>query len=417
MILEKNYTRSRKKLLLKSSFIGLVLIGLILPNIFAKTEKATIYYNEACHHCVTYINEELNPILEESSIQVIKKDYINNRQYRKELNELNEELGIPLELQGHFTTFIDNKIILEGHVPEHVIRDILNQENRGEFDRIVILQDEMEDAKSYKVWAFEGEIKEYEIDIPITEYLDWFEENKDSLMTPPELVDKPLDLITLLPTVLLTGLLDGINPCAFAVILFLITFLFTISKTRASVFKMGVTYISAIYMVYFLIGLGILQVVHLFGVHHFMAKLASYLIIFLGLINVIGYFFPKFPIKLKIPSASKKTIQTWVHRATTPAAFVLGILVGLCVFPCSGAMYVAIIGLLSVKVAYFQALSYLLLYNLMFVLPLIVILLAASNKVVIKRITKWEQSKSGAMHLLSGLVMVALGLIILIWFV
>jgi cytochrome c biogenesis protein CcdA len=301
-------------------------------------------------------------------------------------------------------------------VREQIIRDILKEENHV-FNKIIVFQDEMDGAVSYKAWAYRGEIREYSIETPITEYLEWFGENRDTLVTPPELLEGNLDINALLPMVLITGLLDGINPCAFAVMLFLIAFLFTIRKSRASVFKMGVTYISAIYTVYFLIGLGILQAVHVFGVHHFMALAGSYLIIGLGVINLIGYFFPSFPIKLKIPHFSKGTLENWIHKATIPAALVLGILVGLCVFPCSGAIYVAIIGLLSAKVAYLHAITYLLLYNIMFVLPLIGILLATSNKYATKKMTEWEQSKSKAMHLLSGVIMVVLGLVILIWFV
>ncbi len=209
-----------------------------------------------------YINNELEIILEESGLQLVRKDYINNRDYRTELNELNDELGIPIQLQGHFTTFIGTGIILEGHVPEHVIRDILKEENKAKFERIIILQDEMEDAHNYFVWAYKGELKEYPIDTPITEYLNWFQENEDSLVTPPELVTD-FDFVAMLPLVLATGLLDGINPCAFAVMLFLIVFLFSIKKSRASVFKVGGVYIAAIYGVYFLIGLGLLQVIHI----------------------------------------------------------------------------------------------------------------------------------------------------------
>ena len=400
--------------------IAAMLIALLLfqPIVTQAIEqqRAVIYFNEACHHCLMYIDDELEPVLNELGVSVTRKDYINNRDYRKELNGLNNELGIPLELQGHFTTFVDNGIILQGHVPEHIIRDILKEENQV-FEKIIVFQDEMDGAVSYKAWAYKGEIKEYSIETPITEYLEWFGENEDSLVTPPGLLEGDLDLNALLPMVLITGLLDGINPCAFAVMLFLIAFLFTIRKSRASVFKMGVTYISAIYTVYFLIGLGILQAVHIFGVHHFMALAGAYLIIVLGAINLAGYFFPSFPIKLKIPHFSKGTLENWIHKATIPAALVLGILVGLCVFPCSGAIYVAIIGLLSAKVAYLQAITYLLLYNIMFVLPLIAILFATSNKYATRKMTEWEQSKSKAMHLLSGVIMVVLGLVILIWFV
>jgi cytochrome c biogenesis protein CcdA len=199
--------------------------------------------------------------------------------------------------------------------------------------------------------------------------------------------------------------------------LFLIVFLFSIKKSRASVFKVGGVYILAIYGVYFLIGLGLLQVIHIFGVHHFMAYVGAYLILVLGAITLTSYFFPRFPIKLKIPSASKGTIAKWVHRATMPAALVLGILVGICVFPCSGAIYVAIIGMLSLNATFFQAIIYLVLYNIMFVLPLIILLIAASNKRVTKKMSEWERSQTGKMKLLSGIVMVVLGLIFLLFLI
>jgi hypothetical protein len=192
-------------------------------------QKAIIYSNESCHHCVEYVDDELIPILEEYDIPVIKKGFINDIENRRELNHLNEYLGIPQVLQGHITTIIDDKIILEGHVPVDVVKDVLKEENQEKFERIIIMQDEMHDAKSYQVWAFKGEIKEYSIDTSITEYLDWFKKTHMSLDTPPELASITLASTILLPTVLLTGLLDGINPCAFAVILFLIGFLFTIS--------------------------------------------------------------------------------------------------------------------------------------------------------------------------------------------
>ena len=379
-------------------------------------QKAIVYSNESCHHCVDYVDDELIPILEEYDIQVIKKGFINDIENRRELNHLNEYLGIPQVLQGHITTIIDDKIILEGHVPVDLVKDVLREDNQEKFERIIIMQDEMRDVKSYQVWAFKGEIREYSINTSITEYLDWFKKAHMFLDTPPELASKTMASTILLPTVLLTGLLDGINPCAFAVILFLIGFLFTIRKTRSSIFKMGVAYISSMYLTYFLIGLGILKAVHIFGIPHFMAILAAYLVIFLGLINITGYFFPRFPIKLKIPTVSKNTIVDFIHKATIPAAVGLGVLVGICVFPCSGAIYVAIIGMLSFNATYLQAVGYLLLYNLMFVMPLFVVLFATSNKAVVQKINEWEQSKSMTMRFVSGLLMVVLGLIILLWF-
>lgn len=221
----------------------------------------------------------------------------------------------------------------------------------------------------------------------------------------------------MLPLIVSTGFLDGLNPCAFAVLLFFIAFLFTIRRSRASIWKMGSIYIGAIYLVYLGIGIGLLKTILITGRSHLMAKIGAWLVIVLGLINLKDYFFPQLPISLKIPQFSKKTLQTWMEKATLPAAAVLGVLVGLCVFPCSGGPYVATIGLLAARKTYFQGLLYLLLYNFAFVMPLIIVLILSSNKRVVEKMTAWEQSKSKTMRLISGLLMIALGVIILLFFV
>lgn len=221
----------------------------------------------------------------------------------------------------------------------------------------------------------------------------------------------------MLPLVLGTGFFDGLNPCAFAVLLFFIAFLFTIRKTRASIWKMGIVYIGAIYLVYLGIGVGLLKTILITGQHHLMAKVGAWLVIILGTINLKDYFFPQLPVSLKIPTFSKKTLQKWMHKATLPAAAVLGTLVGLCVFPCSGGPYVATIGLLAARKTYFQGFLYLLLYNFAFVLPLVIVLVLASNKKVVEKMTQWERSKSRLMRLISGILMIGLGVIILLFFV
>ncbi|WP_456473681.1 cytochrome c biogenesis protein, partial [Candidatus Pyrohabitans sp.] len=357
----------------------LILILSSLPLSFAAEHReAVIYYNEACTDCTIYIKERLVPLLkEEGIVEVVLKDYVNNPEYRKELVSLNQREGIPPRLQGHLSAVVDGRIFLEGHVPEHAVREALTWQGK-----LVVYQDSMSaDAKSYRVWVPGGEIREYPIDEPLSTY---FNELKD--MKPGRL-EGMYSSSGMLPLVIVTGLLDGINPCAFAVLLFFIAFLFTIKKTRAGVLKMGAVYISAIYLAYFLIGIGIMKALMFTGKPHFMAKLGAYLIIILGLINIKDYINPfAFPVHLRIPSFSHATLRRWAYRGTFPSAAVLGFLVGLCTFPCSGGIYVAILALLSAKTTYLQGLAYLMLYNLMFVVPLIVILALASNEKVTKRL-------------------------------
>jgi cytochrome c biogenesis protein CcdA len=222
----------------------------------------------------------------------------------------------------------------------------------------------------------------------------------------------------MVPLIVSTGFLDGLNPCAFAVLLFFIAFLFTIKRTKRSVWKMGIVYIFAIFLAYLLIGLGLLKAFIFSGAPHLMAKIGAYLLIILGLINLSNFLLPKNKkIKLGVPGFSKKYIKSWLYRATLPAAFISGFLVGLCTFPCSGGMYVAIIGLLAAKTTYVQGLIYLIIYNIFFVVPLLIILIAASSKKMSENIMKWESSQSKLIKLILGVIMILLGLAILYWFI
>lgn len=215
----------------------------------------------------------------------------------------------------------------------------------------------------------------------------------------------------LLPLVIIYGLADGINPCAFAVLIFFISFLLAAKKTRFDIWKTGLAYIGSLYTVYLLIGLGLLNVSTFFAVPHVIGKIGAILCIVLGLINVKDYFWYGKGLSLKVPSINKDTIINLVQKATTPLAAMIGGVVGLLEFPCSGVMYPAIIGLLGTQTTYWQGLLYLLIYNLMFVTPLFIIFLMAANWRAIGKIRKWQKSRNKYMRLISGLLLIDLGLI------
>src|SRR3989339_393873 len=232
----------------------------------AEETEAVIYYNEACGMCSLYINNEIKEMLGRYGIaDFIKKDYINDKSNRPEMNQLMARLGVPLPLQSHIMTFVGDKYVLGGHVPQHIIDEIFDETNSQRFKRIIIYQDEMHnDAENYQIWAipeyandFVGIAKTYPIDTPITEYLNYLEQNKSQLLAEDNygwIKEK-----SLLPTVLISGFLDGLNPCAFAVLLLFIAFLFSIKRGKADVMKMGSIYIIAIYLAYLLIGFGLLK--------------------------------------------------------------------------------------------------------------------------------------------------------------
>lgn len=216
----------------------------------------------------------------------------------------------------------------------------------------------------------------------------------------------------LLPLIAVAALIDSVNPCAFSILLLTVAFLLSIGKLRSNVLQIGSAYIAGLFVVYLLIGLGLLQTLHLFETPHFMANVGAGLLVLLGLVNITNEFVPAFPVKLAIPHAAHKKMALLMERASVPTAVVLGGLVGVCEFPCTGGPYLMVLGLLHDQTSYYAGVGYLLLYNVIFVSPLVLILLFASDKSLLGKVQHWQQLRRGAMRLWGGAAMVALGLLI-----
>ncbi|MDP3996286.1 MAG: cytochrome c biogenesis protein CcdA [bacterium] len=216
----------------------------------------------------------------------------------------------------------------------------------------------------------------------------------------------------LLPLLLVSAILDSVHPCSFSILLITIAFLFGIQMTRAKILQLGGTYIAGIFTAYFLIGLGILKVLHLFNTPHFMGKLGATLLIAFGVINLLNRFFPKFPIKLKIPGVVHGTMGKLMDRASFPAVFGLGLLVGICQFPCMGGPYLMVIGLLRDQVTYLSGFGYLVLYNLILIAPLMVVLLLSAKKEMVEKVQTWKRENIRGVRLWAGIAMIIIGILI-----
>lgn len=216
----------------------------------------------------------------------------------------------------------------------------------------------------------------------------------------------------LLPYVGFGALIDSINPCAFSILLLTIAFLFSIGKRREKVLALGAIYIFGIFIAYFAIGLGLLRVLHLFGTPHFIAKLAAVVLVTFGLAGILAEFFPRFPNPFHIPHAAHHKMAELMERGSVLTAFLLGGLVGVCEFPCTGGPYLAVTLLLRDMATYAKGAAYLLFYNVIFVLPLLVILFLASEEKLVQRVRGWQRSERKSMRLLSGAAMIGLGILV-----
>jgi cytochrome c-type biogenesis protein len=397
------------ELLLLPLVLAVALMAMRATSASAET-PIHVFFSAGCADCWPYVDQVLTPALRADGIEAPTEihDYTVPEE-RSRLLEMTDGLGIPRSIADSLYAFIPyqgKQIVVLGHVPPDLIHQVLIHPRLPE--RLIVWQPEMHgEPTEYRLWAWQGEVQTFDIDVPFDQAL------PSALASAGPSPVGLANLGQLLPAVIVTGLLDSVNPCAFAVILLLLAFLFTLRQSRGRILKLGSVYIGMIFLVYFAIGLGLLQAVRLSNDPHFIARAGSWILIALGAVNLIEFFFPRFPIKLHMPRIAGAKTNDLIGRATLPATIGAGFLVGLCTFPCSGGVYVSIITLLNAKTTLGWGIAYLGLYNLLFVLPLILILGVVGNRVAAKRWARWEREHSGSIRLWYGLAMVGLGVAML----
>lgn len=212
--------------------------------------------------------------------------------------------------------------------------------------------------------------------------------------------------------IVVAAFVDSINPCAFSVLFITLAFLFSLGHNRSQIIKTGLTYISGIFLTYVLIGLGILKVLTIFNIPNSMAKLGAVAIIIFGLINLINELFPRFPIKLKMPDASHGKVGELITKATIPAALTLGLLVGMFEFPCTGGPYLLVLGLLHDDASFMKGFWYLILYNIIFVLPLLIALFISTDRPILEKLDRLRRMETKKARIWVSLILIALGLLV-----
>tara|TARA_Y100000310_G_scaffold28141_1_gene26787 strand:+ start:2452 stop:3168 length:717 start_codon:yes stop_codon:yes gene_type:complete len=218
-----------------------------------------------------------------------------------------------------------------------------------------------------------------------------------------------------LPIVITTALVDSVNPCAIGVLILLISTLLGLSSNKKKMLMIGIIYILAVYITYLLAGLGLLTFLQIYDIAEPLGITVGAIIILLGLVEIKDFWWYGRGFSLTIPASKIKTIKDYARRATLPAAIILGMFVAAVELPCTGGPYLAIILVLEKIGLNSTVLGYLMLYNLIFVLPLILIVLMVYFGANVVKIKQWKQAKRKWMRLATGLVMVALGILLILY--
>jgi cytochrome c biogenesis protein CcdA len=229
------------------------------------------------------------------------------------------------------------------------------------------------------------------------------------------------------------GLVDGINPCAFTVIVFFVSFLGFMGYRHRETALIGSVYILAVFLTYFGLGLGFFKALYSLKVFYILSK-TIYLVIgglslFLGGMALRDYFLYKKTgntdeMALQLPRRIKNKIHQIVgayyrkDKKTAPkplfgllvSALVVGFMVSLLEAVCTGQLYLpTIVFVLQEKTLRLKALFYLIIYNLMFILPLVLILFFALAGMTSKQFEAYAKRHFGLIKIAMAAVFFALG--------
>ena len=218
-----------------------------------------------------------------------------------------------------------------------------------------------------------------------------------------------------LSVVVATAAVDSINPCAIGVLILMVSVLLAARKDTKRILFLGLAYIFAVFLVYLLAGLGLI---------YFLANIPLYvteyisitvgtLIIIAGLIEIKDFYWYGKGFSLTIPHVFAKRLHNFSSRSTVFGIMLLGAFVSGVELPCTGAPYLAIITLLS-QYFDFSAFLLLIIYNLIFVSPLIIILIMVATGKKLHEIKRWKQANRTYMRLAIGLILIAMGWLLIL---
>jgi cytochrome c biogenesis protein CcdA len=207
------------------------------------------------------------------------------------------------------------------------------------------------------------------------------------------------------PVVLSSGFADGLNPCAFALLVLFATYTLTLVnavtsdgsatvEARRRLLGAGSLYVGAVWATYFIIGLGLLSFLSWLGQDHLVTRIAAVLAMGMALWMLKDVFLPGVGPSMMAPHGTSGRMHKAIERGGLAGMLIAGVLVGICTVPCSGAIYLAIVAVLHASGGGITGLALLALYNLAYIAPLVLLLGAVSNRRVLGQMGRWNRANS-----------------------
>ncbi len=217
------------------------------------------------------------------------------------------------------------------------------------------------------------------------------------------------------------ALADAINPCAFAVMtMVLISILIANPEKRNKVLFGGFYFTLAVFIGYFFYGLIMIQLFKSFTqftstIYPYLTNTLAVFAIILGMLNIKDFInYQPGGIATEMPMKLRPRVKEIIKKVSSPiGAFIAGILVTLFLLPCTIGPYIIASGSLS-SLEFLKTIPWLILYNLIFIMPMIGITLIVYFGIsTTEKLSDWKERKIRYIHLIAGLLLIGLGIAIL----
>lgn len=216
------------------------------------------------------------------------------------------------------------------------------------------------------------------------------------------------------------GLLDGINPCAFATIIFLLSYLQVARRSPGEILAVGLAFISAVFLTYFAVGLGLAEVLNRLTAMRLAGVVLNYILAgFALMVAVLCFRDAQLAARgqagemtLQLPASLKERIRYTIRTSSRStrfvvAAFSAGIVVSLLELACTGQVYLPTIQYM-LQGGRTSAIGYLLLYNLAFIIPLVFVFLLAWIGLRSEDLIRFQKRHTALVKVLTGILFLCL---------
>lgn len=224
-----------------------------------------------------------------------------------------------------------------------------------------------------------------------------------------------------LGSITLLALVNSVNPCQIAMlVLVLITILIENNEKRRKVLFTGFAFVAAVFIGYLVYGIILVQLFQAFNLllkqgSVYIKDVFAVLSMLFGALQIKDFFFyKKGSLGTEMPIWMRPKAKKFIEKITSPGgAFITGFVITLFLGPCTTAPLLVATETLS-TLGLLGALPWLLYFNLIAVLPLIIItLIVYAGFTSAESVSRWKDRNVRILHLIAGLLLLAAGLALL----